>query len=78
MNKYHKDMLKFWESLHTFRNFIEKELNNECNLGCLSKDIFVQIFKEYISMTVMLHKKDIFDASEHLSEILLWVRRYET
>nr|XP_033199857.1 uncharacterized protein LOC117162115 [Bombus vancouverensis nearcticus] len=76
MNKYHKDILKFWESLHRLRSFIEREMNNECNIKSLvSKDIIINFFKEYISMIAILHKKDVFDTSEHFSEILLWVRR---
>lgn len=78
MNKYHKDILKFWKNLYRLRSFIEKELNNECNIKSLiSKDIIVQFFKEYISMISILYKKDIFEASEQFSEILLWIRRYE-
>ncbi|KAG6803695.1 hypothetical protein HZU73_00958 [Apis mellifera caucasica] len=76
MNKYHKDILKFWKNLYRLRSFIEKELNNECNIKSLiSKDIIVQFFKEYISMISILYKKDIFEASEQFSEILLWIRR---
>lgn len=77
MNKYHKDMLKFWKSLYKLRSLIEKELNNaeECNINLISKDIIINFFKEYISMITILHKKDVFDASEHFSEVLLWIRR---
>ncbi|KAK9295730.1 hypothetical protein QLX08_010030 [Tetragonisca angustula] len=76
MNKYHKDMFKFWETLYKLRSLIEKELNNECNIRSLiSKDIIINFFKVYISMITILHKKDVFDASEHFSEVLLWLRR---
>ena len=78
MNKYHKDMFKFWETLYKLRSLIEKELNNECNIRSLiSKDIIINFFKVYVSMITILHKKDVFDASEHFSEVLLWLRRYE-
>lgn len=77
MNKYHKDILKFWENLHKLRSFIERELSNQYNRGSLIfKDVIVQFFKEYISMISLLHKKDVFDASEQFSEILSWVKRY--
>ncbi|CAK9812038.1 Condensin-2 complex subunit G2 [Anthophora plagiata] len=75
MNKYHKDILKFWENLHRLKIFIEMELNNECNINMISKDIIVQFFKEYISMISLLHKKDVFDASQHFSDILLWIKK---
>ncbi|CAK9823358.1 Condensin-2 complex subunit G2 [Anthophora retusa] len=75
MNKYHKDIFKFWENLHILKIFIEMELNNECNISMISKDIIVQFFKEYISMISLLHKKDVFDASQHFSDILLWVKK---
>ena len=70
-------MLKFWKSLYKLRSLIEKELNNaeECNINLISKDIIINFFKEYISMITILHKKDVFDASEHFSEVLLWIRR---
>ncbi|XP_076762134.1 uncharacterized protein LOC143430048 [Xylocopa sonorina] len=75
MNKYHKDLLKFWEHLHRVKHFIEENLNNEYRINDLiSKDIIVQLFKQYISMISILHKKDMFDASEHFSNILSWIR----
>ncbi|XP_015429249.1 PREDICTED: uncharacterized protein LOC107185981 [Dufourea novaeangliae] len=76
MNKYHQDVLKFWETLHAWRTFIEKGINKECNMNNLiSKDLVVKFFKEYISLVFLLHKKDVFDASDHFAEILLWVKK---
>ncbi|CAL7939225.1 unnamed protein product [Xylocopa violacea] len=75
MNKYHKDLLKFWEHLHRIRHFIEENLNNEYRINDLvSKDIIIQLFKQYVSMISILHKKDMFDAAEHFSEILSWIK----
>ncbi|XP_031848485.1 condensin-2 complex subunit G2 isoform X1 [Nomia melanderi] len=76
MNKYHQDVLKFWETLHMLRTVTEKMLSNECNISSLiSKDLVVKFFKEYLSMVSLLHKRDVFDASEHFSEILLWIKK---
>lgn len=77
MNKYHQDVLQFWESLHKRRAFIEKQLDNEYSVkNVISKDLIVKFFNEYISMVSLLHKRDVFDASEHFSEILLWIKKY--
>ncbi|XP_076161219.1 condensin-2 complex subunit G2 isoform X2 [Ptiloglossa arizonensis] len=76
MNKYHQDVLQFWESLHKRRAFIEKQLDNEYSVkNVISKDLIVKFFNEYISMVSLLHKRDVFDASEHFSEILLWIKK---
>ncbi|XP_076231454.1 condensin-2 complex subunit G2 [Calliopsis andreniformis] len=76
MNKYHQDMLKFWEALHIWRTFIEKGLENQHSISSLiSKDIVMKFFNEYISILHLLHKEDVFDASEHFSEILSWVKK---
>ncbi|XP_076294186.1 condensin-2 complex subunit G2 isoform X2 [Lasioglossum baleicum] len=76
MNKYHQDVLRFWETLHTWRTFIEKNIDDECNMSNLiSKDLVVEFYKEYMSMVSLLHKRDVFDASERFSEILLWVKK---
>ncbi|XP_043250642.1 uncharacterized protein LOC122396378 isoform X2 [Colletes gigas] len=76
MNKYHQDVLTFWESLHRWRIFIQKELDNEYNINnVISKDLVVKFFYEYISMVFLLDKADVFNASEHLSEILLWMTK---
>nr|XP_034181112.1 condensin-2 complex subunit G2-like isoform X1 [Osmia lignaria] len=76
INKYHENLLGFWKNLDRLKIFIEKELSNDCNMnGVKSKDLIVTFFKEYVSMTSLLHKEDVFDASQHFSEILLWVKR---
>ncbi|XP_076644582.1 condensin-2 complex subunit G2 [Halictus rubicundus] len=76
INKYHQDVLRLWEALLTWRTFIEKNIDDECNMSNLiSKDLVVRFYKEYISMVSLLHKRDVFDASERFSEILLWVKK---
>ncbi|XP_053981260.1 condensin-2 complex subunit G2-like isoform X1 [Hylaeus volcanicus] len=76
MNKYHQDVLKFWESLHKWRTFIHKELENDYNINnVISKDLVVRFFNEYISMVSMLDKEDVFDASEYITEMLLWITK---
>lgn len=77
MNNYHQDILKFWKTLHRWKMFIKEELESPCNINNLiSKDLVVQFFSQYISMISLLDKEDVFDASEHFSEILLWVKKY--
>ena len=76
MNKYHQDILKFWETLRIWRSFIEKELEDKCSTTSpTSQDIIVNFFNEYISMIPLLHNSGVFNASEHFSEILLWVKK---
>nr|XP_033329544.1 condensin-2 complex subunit G2-like [Megalopta genalis] len=76
MNKYHQDVLKFWESLHVWRMFIERNINDECNMcKLISKDLVVRFYKEYISLVPLLHKKDAFDASERFLDIISWVKK---
>lgn len=77
MNKYHQDIVKFWETLRIWRSFIEKELEDKCSTTSpTSKDIIVNFFNEYISMIPLLHNRGMFNASEHFSEILSWVKKY--
>lgn len=77
INKYHENLLEFWKNLDRLKIFIEKELSNDCNMNNVkSKDLIVTLFKEYISMISLLHKEDAFDAPQHFSEILLWVKKY--
>nr|XP_012141181.1 PREDICTED: condensin-2 complex subunit G2-like [Megachile rotundata] len=76
VNKYHKNILEFWTSLHRLKIFIERQLKNNCNVKSLeSKDLIVEFFKEYISLTFLLHKEDVFDAPQHFSEMLLWIKK---
>ncbi|XP_078039649.1 condensin-2 complex subunit G2 isoform X2 [Augochlora pura] len=76
MNKYHQDVLKFWESLHVWRTFIESSIDNECNMRKLiSKDLVVRFYKEYISLILLLNKSNEFNASTRFSEILFWVKK---
>ncbi|XP_017877369.1 condensin-2 complex subunit G2-like [Ceratina calcarata] len=76
MHKYHNDLVEFWKALYIIRTFIENELDNKCNIRSpIVKDTINQIFKEYVSMISILHKKDVFDATKHLTEILSWVKR---
>ncbi|XP_012283847.1 condensin-2 complex subunit G2 isoform X2 [Orussus abietinus] len=82
MNDHHESMIKFHQSLSFVKSLVERKLGSNSSrdpvyvefMDSISEEVLGNLFNQYVSLICILNKAEVFNASEHLTDVALWAQ----